>query len=603
VRDQLDRLGLLRVAGQRTMGGTVDPDDLGQQMRVGGIGLRTRGGVPSPITGHRHRIDREHLIPGRDQGGHPRTAVGLDPDLHQALCSPGLQVHPVLGQVGRDQRVQLSDPRDALRHPPPGQHRAGLVDDLDVVVVLGPVITHKQHPDSLRLTLSPQQRGGDSRRSNGQVLTINTMGHDIPAAVTPPHDQRAHGLPKDLQRSDEWSADPPAATRTEPAEAAQQKPLDECDQLARSSISVRVVSEVVSLARVAVDPDSFAWLEESTAAFSEAGCLTLVAGLSATEALHRVGADLSRTTRGPINGARPEGYSMISAVEAGTPVSPSAVLVEDNGYEGAQPDVLVALSRRGRAASAFWNVNGMVMFGCARRGTLVCSTELPGVPEDLPRSLNRLMDSASDEDARLVAIAMAMAATFTGIGIEPQPALVDPHTWYPITAPILQLPITAEELVVIGLPSKALVSQVQDADESSRRRLAEWSARQGLTRVGLEDDPAANELFAQFGHGRATSVVVGLARELVEAERQTDLVGARLQRVYNDRRNPQSALDAVSEESAVWAHRMWALRAVSYLSVEDSVTAALGATYCASHSGADETAFLAEAAAVLARPA
>jgi hypothetical protein len=31
-----------------------------------------------------------------------------------------------------------------------------------------------------------------------------------------PHDQRAHGLPPDLERSDEWSADPPAATGTEP---------------------------------------------------------------------------------------------------------------------------------------------------------------------------------------------------------------------------------------------------------------------------------------------------------------------------------------------------------------------------------------------------
>jgi hypothetical protein len=74
-------------------------------------------------------------------------------------------------------------------------------------------------------------------------------------------------------------------------------------------------------------------------------------------------------------------------------------------------------------------------------------------------------------------------------------------------------------------------------------------------------------------------------------------------RIYNDRMNPQSALDAVSAESARWAHRMWALRAVSYLSVEDSVTAALGATYCASHSGADKAAFLAEAGAVLAHPA
>ncbi|MCW2850523.1 MAG: Transposase [Nocardioides sp.] len=34
---------------------------------------------------------------------------------------------------------------------PSGQHRAVLIDDLHVVMVLSPVITHKQHPDSFRL--------------------------------------------------------------------------------------------------------------------------------------------------------------------------------------------------------------------------------------------------------------------------------------------------------------------------------------------------------------------------------------------------------------------------------------------------------------------
>jgi hypothetical protein len=43
-----------------------------------------------------------------------------------------------------------------------------------------------------------QQRGGDSQRPNGQVLTKTNPGHDIPAAVTSPHDQRAHGLLQDL---------------------------------------------------------------------------------------------------------------------------------------------------------------------------------------------------------------------------------------------------------------------------------------------------------------------------------------------------------------------------------------------------------------------
>jgi hypothetical protein len=42
-------------------------------------------------------------------------------------------------------------------------------------------------------------RRASSQRSNGQVLTADDAGHDIPVAVSPPHDQRAHGLPQDLQ--------------------------------------------------------------------------------------------------------------------------------------------------------------------------------------------------------------------------------------------------------------------------------------------------------------------------------------------------------------------------------------------------------------------
>jgi hypothetical protein len=279
------------------------------------------------------------------------------------------------------------------------------------------------------------------------------------------------------------------------------------------------------------------------------------------------------------------------------------VLIEDNGYEGAQLDVLAALSRKGRAASVFWNVNGIVMFGCARRGRLVCSTELPDVAETLPRSLTTLVDLAAEDDAPLVAIAMAMAVTFTGIAVEPQPELVDPDVWYPITDPMLRLPVTAEELVVGGLPSAAMVEAVQAADADSRWRLVEWSVRDCLTRVGLQDDPAARDVLAQFANGQPVTVGVELARGRIEAERQTELAGDRLQRVFDNSEVPDWQRDSVLQESRLWAHRLWALRAVMYASLDDSVTAALGATYCASYSGDDESEFLNRATAMLANPA
>ena len=57
-------------------------DDLGQEVRIGSIGLGSRGGVPLAVAGHRQRVDREHLVARRDQGGDPGPAVGLDADLH-----------------------------------------------------------------------------------------------------------------------------------------------------------------------------------------------------------------------------------------------------------------------------------------------------------------------------------------------------------------------------------------------------------------------------------------------------------------------------------------------------------------------------------------
>jgi IstB-like ATP binding protein len=61
-------------------------------------------------------------------------------------------------------------------------------------VVLGPVITHEQHPTPFG---SPESsaRGGDSRRSSGKVLTIAGDGRDIPAAVPARHDVVLLGPP------------------------------------------------------------------------------------------------------------------------------------------------------------------------------------------------------------------------------------------------------------------------------------------------------------------------------------------------------------------------------------------------------------------------
>jgi hypothetical protein len=113
-----------------------------------------------------NRVDREHPIPGRDQRSDPRAAVGLDPHHHPpGRQHPGLGIHSVVVEVFADHLVQPGHPGHALGQPRPTQPLAVAVEDLDVVVVLGPVVTDEQHLHCLLAGLlhRARQRGADHR--------------------------------------------------------------------------------------------------------------------------------------------------------------------------------------------------------------------------------------------------------------------------------------------------------------------------------------------------------------------------------------------------------------------------------------------------------
>jgi hypothetical protein len=76
----------------------------------------------------------------------PTGPVGLDPN-HDL---PGLGI---LRHVGRDQPMQPGDPLDPLTQPRLGQPTPSFVDQLDVVMVLGPIV-----PDEQQLRTSCQHR-------------------------------------------------------------------------------------------------------------------------------------------------------------------------------------------------------------------------------------------------------------------------------------------------------------------------------------------------------------------------------------------------------------------------------------------------------------
>jgi hypothetical protein len=116
----------------------------------------------------------------------------------------------------------------------------------------------------------------------------------------------------------------------------------------------------------------------------------------------------------------------------------ASVVVEDNGVQGSRGTVLGLASRassNGKAASVFWNVNGLVIFSCARKGKLVGSIELLDVDEDeledIPRSLHRLAMQANLEGSDPIAVAAAMVEKFTGVSFGP--TILDHGAGYAIT--------------------------------------------------------------------------------------------------------------------------------------------------------------------------
>jgi len=136
----------------------VQPHDLGQHVRVAGIAVRARAGVPLPIPRHLPRVDREHDVPGSEQRLHPPAAVGLNADHHPPRRLLRRQLGPLLGRMFTDQRMQSGQPLQPLRKPSAGQPATALVDELDIVMILGPVVPDEQHPPSLGHPGHDQQR-------------------------------------------------------------------------------------------------------------------------------------------------------------------------------------------------------------------------------------------------------------------------------------------------------------------------------------------------------------------------------------------------------------------------------------------------------------
>ncbi|MEV6901190.1 DUF6461 domain-containing protein [Amycolatopsis sp. NPDC051372] len=157
---------------------------------------------------------------------------------------------------------------------------------------------------------------------------------------------------------------------------------------------------------------AYRWICQS--ALSEAATVTVVVGLTLREVLQAFGADIQEPE--PIEDL------LDSDLEFGPWVTVSEVdgfvlAVEENGVRGAQREVLAELSRGGRAASMFWNVNAVTRLSFARDGELLASDEL-GRPLGADPEVTAAVEGLDFDDWRdRYAKGLVAVERFTGRGL------------------------------------------------------------------------------------------------------------------------------------------------------------------------------------------
>lgn len=170
------------------------------------------------------------------------------------------------------------------------------------------------------------------------------------------------------------------------------------------------------LVRPAQPERAYRWVDDSS--LQVAATVTVITGSNEQHALRAFGAD-------------PAQPLVLSAVEYSDEMwvamleTPGAVIaIEINGFQGSDQEVLCRASASGRAASMFWNVNGLTRLSFAEGGRVVVAFELgmesPEEAEAVP-SVAAALDGLDFEDYRHTnAKGLVAVERFTGRGLTPQ---------------------------------------------------------------------------------------------------------------------------------------------------------------------------------------
>jgi hypothetical protein len=223
-------------------------------------------------------------------------------------------------------------------------------------------------------------------------------------------------------------------------------------------------------------------------------CITVATGISPEAALLAFGADPDAE---PVALAELEEPS-VSVV----PLNGAVVAVEDNGYEGSRREVLRPLSRAGRAAGVFWNVNYVMKVSVAEGGRLLGAFDPFGPDQrwgDDPAVIAPLIADLDFDEGDRVALGMVVVERFTGVRVTQD--MLDGLDRAYVIEPVLDDP-PAYELwwhSPLHRSNPPLAAEINRLPRPDLRRLAHRAALEAVAATDLGDHPAVQAAIGLFG--------------------------------------------------------------------------------------------------------
>ncbi|WP_246257818.1 DUF6461 domain-containing protein [Amycolatopsis anabasis] len=242
----------------------------------------------------------------------------------------------------------------------------------------------------------------------------------------------------------------------------------------------------------------YRWVRKSW--LSDAATVTAVAAGSPEEVLRGFGADPAVPVSARELAEQMDIDPWVSVLRVGDKV----LAVEFNGYQGSYRPVLEPLSRLGRTASMFWNVNAVTRLSFARDGAVLAGFELgQDEPVDDPEVRAALdgLDLGNYRDR--VEKGLVAVERFTGLRLRPEDLdrLVEADVGYrilpylPELYPEARLPDGARRFAGHG-PLGEDTDLLAFLPEQALRELAWQAATEAAVHVGLAENPAVTDSLA-----------------------------------------------------------------------------------------------------------